>query len=85
MPRYLVEVYGAASDAAVRDARDTAARVAQLTAGVHHLRTTFLPDDETILHFFDAPSLATLERAGRQANLEFQRIVEAVEGEAPER
>lgn len=83
MPRYLVEAYGAASDAAVRDARTTAERVAQLTAGVHHLRTTFLPDDETILHFFDAPSAATLEQAGREANLSFQRIVEAVEGDGP--
>ena len=41
---------------------------------------TFLSGDETVLHLFEAPSAAELDRAGRRAELEFERIVEAVEG-----
>jgi hypothetical protein len=48
-------------------------------------RTTFLPGDETILHVFEAPSLAALHRAARRAALQCERIVEAVEGSAGSR
>ena len=43
------------------------------------MRTTFLPSDETVLHLFVAPSAAALTKAGRLAELRFERIVEAVE------
>jgi uncharacterized protein DUF4242 len=80
MPRYLVESYLAGSAAAVDDARERALRVAELDAGVRYLRTTFLPDDETVLHMFDAPSAEALRRAGERAALHYERIVEAIEG-----
>jgi hypothetical protein len=82
MPSYLVESYLAASPAAVEAARERARSLADKGAGVRYLRTTFLPTDETILHLFEAPSAEALERAGRLASLPFDRIVEAIEGEA---
>jgi hypothetical protein len=82
VPSYLVESYAAASPAALDDARERARRTAELGSGVFYVRTTFLPDDETILHLFEAPSASVLDEAGRRAALQFERIVEAVEGTA---
>jgi len=81
VPSYLVESY-VASSGAVDDARERARRTADLGAGVRYVRTTFLPGDETVLHLFEAPSLAVLDEAGRRAALPFERIVEAVERSA---
>ena len=81
MPSSLVESY-VASSGAVDDARERARRTADLGAGVRYVRTTFLPGDETVLHLFEAPSLAVLDEAGRRAALPFERIVEAVERSA---
>ena len=78
MPSYLVESY--VSSVAVQEAQDRARRTEELGEGVRYVRTTFLPDDETILHLFEAPSAAALGEAGRRAALPFERIVEAVEG-----
>src|SRR5206468_9500483 len=80
MPNYLVESYLADSPAAVEQARQRALRTAELGDGVRYVRTTFLPEDETVLHVFEAPSADALTRAGRLADLAFERIVEAVEG-----
>jgi hypothetical protein len=80
VPSYLVESYSADSEDALDDARARARRTAELGVGVRHLRTTYLPEDETILHIFEAPSAEALDRAGRLAELSFERIVEAVEG-----
>ena len=81
MPSYPVESYLTNSAAALEDARRRACRAEELGPGVRHLRTTFIPGDETILHLFEAPSVAALDRAGRLAALGVDRIVEAVEGE----
>ena len=80
MPNYLVESYLANSPAAVEHARQRALRTAELGDGVRYVRTTFLPDDETVLHVFEAPSPEAITRAGSLAGLPFERIVEAVEG-----
>jgi uncharacterized protein YchJ len=82
MPSYLVESYSASSEAAVAEATKRARRTAELSDGVRYVRTTFLPDDETVLHLFEAPSASVLDDAGRRAALQFERIVEAVEGAA---
>lgn len=79
MPNYLVESYLADSRAAVEEARRRAQSLADERAGVRYVRTTFLPGDETILHVFEAPSLAELRRALRRGALQCERIVEAVE------
>ena len=80
MPSYLVESYLAATPAAADDARERARRTEELGIGVRYVRTTFLPGDETILHLFEAPSVSALDEAGRRAALQFERIVEAVDG-----
>jgi len=80
MPSYLVESYLADSETALENARGRARRTAELGAGVRYVRTTFLPGDETILHLFEAPSADELDRAVRLAALDFEWIVEAVEG-----
>jgi hypothetical protein len=82
MPSYLVESYLADSPAAVEEARERARSLADDGAGVRYVRTTFLPGDETILHVFEAPSLAALQRAARRGALQCERIVEAVESSA---
>lgn len=76
MPSFLVEAY-AADPSAVADARDRATALAG--PGVRHVRTTFLPTDETLLHFFEAPSGDALREAVQRACLRYNRIVEAVE------
>jgi hypothetical protein len=83
MPTYLVESYGPNRDDALRDARERAARAAQLGVGVHYVRTTFVPDDETVLHVFEAASADDLRRAAALAALQHERIVEAKEGRGP--
>ena len=81
MPRFLVESY--ASRAGVDEARERARLAARLGSHVTYLRTTFLPDEETVFHMFDAPSVDAVDRAGRLAALSFQRIVEAIEAPPP--
>jgi hypothetical protein len=85
MPSYVVESYLANIPAAVSDARERARSLTDDVNGVRYVRTTFLPGDETILHFFEAPSLAAMRRAAGRAELQCERIVEAVESSEPPR
>jgi hypothetical protein len=77
MPSYVVEAYLRDSPAAEEDARRRAERAGALAEGVRYVRTTFLPDDEVVLHLFEAPSAEALGAASRRAELPFERIVEA--------
>jgi hypothetical protein len=79
MPNYLVEAYLADGPVAVEEAHERARSLADEGAGVRYLRTTFLPGDETILHVFEAPSMAALRSAAQRRALQYERIVEAVE------
>jgi Nickel responsive protein SCO4226-like len=88
MPNYLVEVYLPRSRA--HEARDTGdrARTAaeQLAHGgepIRYLRTTYLPDDETCFHLFEASTPAAVEEASRRAGLGPVRIVTAIEASQP--
>ena len=76
---FLVEAYGANRGVALTEARERALLAAELGRDVRNVRTTFLPEDETRLHVFEAPSAEVLRRAGELAALAFDRIVEAVE------
>ncbi len=78
MPRFLVESYVAESSAAFDDARARARLTAEHGGDVHYVESTYVPGDETVMHLFDAPSVAALEEAGRRAGLHFERIVAAV-------
>ena len=83
MPTYLVETYGANHVDALAEARVSAARAAEVGLGVRYLRTTFLPDEETLLHLFEATSADALRHAARLGALAWDRIAEATESVEP--
>lgn len=78
VPRFLVESYVVRSLDAFDEACTLARRTAESGKGIRYVDTTYLPDDETVLHLFDAPSVEELELAGGSAGLQFERIVQAV-------
>ena len=84
LPRYLVESYVPRSRprearAAARDARMAAEELVREGTPVRHVRTTFLPDDETCLHVFEAASEEAIGEACRRAGIGTGRIVPAIE------
>lgn len=85
MPRFLVESYAAASSERFDEACELAKRTAESHSGIRYVNTTYLPDDETVLHLFDAPSADVLADAGRRTGLQFERIVPAVQASGQRR
>ena len=83
MPNYIVEAYAANGPGAVDAASERARSAAALEDGVRHVRATFIPTDETILHLFEASTAETLQRALHLASLQHERIVEAIDSSAP--
>lgn len=84
MPSYLVEVYlpRAQADEARASGRRARAAAEELSGegvSIRYVRTTFLPDDETCFHLFEAPELAAVEEVSRRAALGCARIVGAIE------
>lgn len=83
MPNYLVECYLPRPRAsAARDAARRARRAAEETSSegiaVRYLRMTFLPEDETCFHLFEAESPDAVEEVSRRAGLGRFRVVPAV-------
>jgi hypothetical protein len=91
MPSYLVEVYMPRSrpheaHATAGRARAAAAELSREGVPVRYVRTTFLPDDETCLHLFEAESAEVVEAASSRAELGRGRIIPAIEAsESPRR
>jgi hypothetical protein len=86
MPRYLVEAYVPRSHtqearSAGRNARAAAEELVREGTQVSYVRMTFLPDDETCFHIFEAASEAAVGEACRRAGIGSGRIVTAVECE----
>jgi Protein of unknown function (DUF4242) len=84
MPSYLVETYAPKlhvneARAAGRRARAAAEQLSEEGARVRYVRTTFLPDDETCFHVFEAASEDTVVEACRRAGIVAGRIAPAVE------
>ena len=84
MPTYLVEAYIPRSHArearaAGRRARAAAEELSREGTSVWYVRTTFLPDDETCFHLFEAVSADAVEEVARRADLGRARVVPAVE------
>jgi Nickel responsive protein SCO4226-like len=77
MPEYLVELYSVAEP-------DSAAlaRLGDRTA-VRYLRSILIPGDETCLHLVEADSDEQVVEAFEQAGLAADRIVVAVDLQAP--
>jgi hypothetical protein len=81
---YLVEVYLPRSRAQEVRATGRRARAAAKALGregvpIRYIRTTYLPDDETCFHIFEAESIDVVEEAGRRAGLGEARVLPAVE------
>jgi hypothetical protein len=84
VPMYLAEAYIPRSSArggheAGLEARAAAEELAHEGASVRYVRTTFLPDDETCFHVFEASSEAAVQEVCRRAGIGSPRIVPAVE------
>ena len=84
MPTYLVEAYMSGSHtrearAAGRRARAAAEALSREGTPVLYIRTTFLPDDETCFHLFEAGSVDVVSELCVQAGLLHARIVRAVD------
>jgi hypothetical protein len=90
MQNYLVEVYLPRSRAhearaTGRRARAAAEALAHEGVPIRYVRTTYLPDDETCFHVFQAASADIVEEAGRRAELGRARVLPAVEISRPAR
>jgi hypothetical protein len=84
VPSYLVEAYVPRSReqdarAAGRRVRVVAERLSSEGMPVRYVRTTFVPDDETCFHFFEATSEEAVGEVCRRAGIASARIVAAVE------
>lgn len=62
MPRSVVESYAASRPGRLEGIRGHARLAGEAGAHVEYLRTTFLPDDEVVLHVFEAGTAESLPR-----------------------
>ncbi|MGZ8688656.1 MAG: nickel-binding protein [Gaiellaceae bacterium] len=90
MRSYLVEVYvprSRAHEALATGCRARAAAQELSREGVpvRYVRTTFLPDDETCFHLFEAASVEIVEEVSSRAELGRTRIVPVIEASRPPR
>jgi hypothetical protein len=84
MPSYIAESYLSRTRRAelasqATQARDAAIALAAEGLEVAYLRSAFVPEDEVCLHWFIAPSPATVTGLGRLAKLDFDRVIEELE------
>ena len=90
MPSYLVEVYLPRSRAhearaTGRRARAAAEELSREGVPIRYVRTTYLPDDETCFHLFEAASAEVVEEASSRAEFGHARVVPAIEASRPAR
>ena len=84
MPSYCLELYvPSGSDARIEEAADDARRAAEALATdgvpIRYVRTTYLDEDETCFHLFEAESAQQVAAAAHRAGLAGGRITPAVE------
>jgi hypothetical protein len=84
MQSYLVEQFLPRSRAADATsgglrARDVAEEFVHQGVAIQYVRSTYLPDDETCFHVFEAESAEAVEQACRRAEFGRVRIVPAIE------
>jgi hypothetical protein len=82
LPEYLIESYVPTADdtwCAARRVREAAEELAREGTPVRHVRTTFLPEDETCFHVVSGPALEAVAELGLRAGLGDARITVAVE------
>jgi hypothetical protein len=83
VPEFLVELYLARADAttlerSARRARGVAELLNAEGTPIRYLRSIFVPDDETCFLMYEAASAETVRVAATRAELEFERVTEAV-------
>jgi hypothetical protein len=88
VPDYCLELYlpGAsmsALEAAAGRARTAAESLGACGGSVRYLRTTYLVEDETCLHFFAAASGEDVAEAARRAGLTGERITRSIDADNP--
>ena len=83
MPKYMVErsLPNISTDqlaaAAVR-AKTTTAKMSLEGTPVRYLRTTFVPGEDKCFCLFEGPSLEAVQQANEDAEIPFDRIIEAL-------
>jgi hypothetical protein len=90
VPDFCLELYVARGSRAALEEAAGRARAAAESFGargrsVRYLRSTYLPEDETCLHFFAAASPEDVAEAARQAGLTGERITRSIDAERPSR
>jgi hypothetical protein len=83
MASFLVEVYApatAASAAIERRLRVASAELTRAGTPVRHLRSIFVPEDETCFYLLEAGAVEAVREASVQAGISAARIVEALVG-----
>jgi hypothetical protein len=90
VPDYCLELYladgsRAALEEAAGHARAAAESFGARGRSVRYLRSTYLPEDETCLHFFAAASGEDVAEAAQQAGLTGDRITRAIHTEQTSR
>ena len=84
MTKYLVELYvprsgaGVLEDAAAR-ARSAAAELRDEGLDVSYVRSTYVAEDETCFHVYEAEGPELVEEAVRRAGAAFSRVAAATE------
>jgi hypothetical protein len=81
MSSYLLEAYTPAS--AVLDdiearVRNAAAAISESGTPVRHVRSIFVPEDETCFHLLDGPSREAVAETAKRAGIPTPRITKAV-------
>jgi hypothetical protein len=84
MPSYCLELYiPRGSDARIEKAADDARRAAEALSAdgvpIRYVRSTYLDEDETCFHLFEAESAQQVAAAAHRAGLAGGRITPAIE------
>jgi hypothetical protein len=82
MPIFIVEVYASRTTQVGPDTQSAGVRAAIAAERPHsnglcYRGWIFVPDDETCFHLFQSRSAQEVERVGRTAGFEFERILSA--------
>jgi len=90
MPDYCLEIYLAGSSPAALEEAVGRARTAAESFGaggrsIRYLRSTYLAEDETCLHFFAAASREDVAEAALLAGLNGDRITHSIDADQPAR
>jgi len=86
---YLLELYvartdGRAFERGAERGRSAAEELTRQGTPVRHLRSIFVPEDETCFYLYEAPSVEAVQEVARRAALSFERVMPAVSGGPPD-